>query len=134
MLSTSRVVEMNTQISLLQQDVIKLEKSVSYLERIASRALQEHKEFDIHKADDILQFLSSLAGQVAVLQSKLTNLHDQEIMDKIHKSMKSVMQNDRDIENSFYNISDTITSLHNSIRNDISLWHIYCINAIVSDS
>jgi hypothetical protein len=92
MLSTSRVVEMNTQISLLQQDIIKLEKSVSYLERIASRALQEHKEFDIHKAEDILQFLSSLAGQVAVLQSKLTNLHDQEIMDKIHKSMKSVMQ------------------------------------------
>lgn len=125
---------MNAQISLLQQDIIRLEKSVSYLERIASRALQEHKEFDIHKAEDILQFLSSLAGQVAILQSKLTNLHDPEIMDKIHKSMKSVMQNDRDIENSFYNISDTITTLYNTMNNNISLWYIYCINAIVINS
>lgn len=130
-LNSSRLIEMNTQIFNLKEDILHLEKSVSHLERIATRALEEHKEFDIHKAEDILEFIQALAGQVAVLQSKLINLYDQEIMDKIHKSMQGVTQNDQNIEKSIYKLFDSIETLHISMKDGTSLGYIYLMNAIV---
>jgi len=129
--SDTYITKLTSEINVLKEEILKVTSSVDFFEEAINDLYTQKETFDSNRADEVIKSVASLVEKVSVLEGKLINLDDKELIDKIEEAMKGIASSDTQIKNTVYKLKEQTEYLESLVNKDTKFFWVYFLIGLI---
>lgn len=102
----------------LQEAISNVNSEIAALEQMANTQLEHHRPLDIKDAELAMRFSDKIIEKLALLDTRLINVNDRELLDKIEESVLKMDEYDNELRKSAKKFKENLDNFNRHIKND----------------